>query len=881
MRWYQRFFRRDVAEKQLDDELRFHLEKQIEHNIAQGMKPEEARYAALRQFGGIEQVKEECRDVGVSHIIETFLQDIRYGLRQLRRNPGFTAVAVLTLALGIGANTAIFSVVEGVLLAPLPYHQPDRLAVIWEWNPQLKKVMAISYPNFLDWQRNARSFDGVSAFAMQGFNLTSPGTPAHLNGMEISSGAFATLGVKLALGRDFTPQEDRKGGEPVAIISNRMWKSRFSGNPAVLGKLVTLDGVDYTIVGVLPASFIFFENPDIYTPLGQGDLTIRNERGSHDAMVSIGRLKPGVSLPQAQAEMNTIQEHLDQLYPNANRGLGARLVPLKQQILGNVGGTLFLLLGAVGFVLLIAGANVTNLLLARSTARTREFAIRSALGASRARLTTQLLVESVVLSVAGGGLGLLIAVFGVKPALAAVPGSLPRGGNIGVNIPVLLFAFVLAVAAGIIFGLVPALKSSRTDLQIALKEGGRGSTSIHHRTQHILVVVEMVLTMALLAGAGLLFRTIRNLWSVNPGFDTQHVVTFKVGLSPSLSKTPADIRSAYQQLVERIRGVPGVQAADFTFLVPMSRLNNDVPFWIGSQKPAVVQTAPQTLAYWTGPDYLKTLQIPLLRGRFLTPEDTTKSGCVTVIDSVFARTYFMGKGPIGQTVTFGWSPPWGPCRIVGVVGHVHHWGLGKTGHDVQAQNYLSLFQTPDLWVSLGFPETSILVRTPLDTAAVMPAIRNVVYGIGGNQPVYDIQTMQEIVRESMAGQRFPMILLGAFAGLALLLASVGIYGVISYAVTQRTHEIGIRMALGAEKTDVLRMVIGQGLKLALIGVAIGIAGALALTRFLSSLLYGVEPTDPLTFIAVSLVLVVVALAACYIPARRASKVDPMVALRHE
>jgi predicted permease len=880
MRWYQRFFRRELAETQLDDELRFHLEKQIEQNIVQGMGSEEARYAALRQFGGVEQVKEECRQVGFSHVIETLVQDIRYGLRQLRRNPGFTIVAIVTLALGIGATTAIFSVVEGVLLAPLPYRQPDRLVMVWEWNPQLKNVMAISYPNFLDWQHDALSFDGMAAFAWQGFNLTSPGTPAHLNGMEISTGAFATLGVKLAVGREFTPQEDRQGGEPVAIISNRLWESRYSGSPEVLGKLVTLDDVDHTIVGVLPAGFNLFGNPDILTPLGQGDLTIRGERGSHAAMVAIARLKADLSLHQAQAEMSAVQERLDQLYPNADRGLGVRVVPLKQQIVGNVGRTLFLLLGAVVLVLLIAGANVANLLLARFAARTHEFAIRSALGASRAHLAMQMLIESTVLSLAGGGFGLLIAAFGVKPVLAVVPGSLPRGGNIGLNIPVLLFAFVIAVAVGIVFGLAPALKSSRADLQVPLREGSRGSTNIHLRTQHILVVVEMVLTMILLVGAGLLFRTIRNLWSVKPGFDTQHVLTFRVGLSPSLSKTPADIRTAYQQLVERIRGIPGVQAADLTFLVPLSRVNNDVPFWIGSERPAAVQTAPQTLVYWTGQDYLKTLEISLLRGRFFTLEDTTKSACVTVIDSVFAHAYFKGMDPIGKTLTFGWSAPWGPCRIVGVVGHVRHWGLGNTGQYTQAQSYLSLSQMPDPWVSLGFPQTSILVRTALDTAAVMPAIRKVVYGVGEGQPVYEIRTMQKIVSESMAGQRFPLILLGAFAGLALLLASVGLYGVISYSVTQRTREIGIRMALGAEKSHVLRMVIRQGLKLALIGVAIGIAGALALARFLSSMLYGVNPTDPLTFIAVSLILITIALVACYIPARRAANVDPMVALRY-
>ncbi|MGC1105726.1 MAG: ABC transporter permease [Candidatus Acidiferrales bacterium] len=813
-------------------------------------------------------------------------QDIKYGLRMLGKAPGFTAVAVLTLALGIGANTAMFSVVEGVVLAPLPYSQPDRLVVVWESNLHFKHTVWPSYPNFQDWQRGAGSFQQMAALRWQDYDLTGPGAPEHLQGENVSLGFFTTLGVKLALGRNFSRQEDQRGGPPVVIVSNRFWRNRLFGNAEALGKAVTLNGVDYTVVGVLPPDFRFGdEQTDVYTPLGQGDPLMLDPRGA-PAVLSIARLKPGVSIAQARAEMSAIQGHLEQLYPDANRGLGTDVVPLKQVMIGDVSGTLLLLLGAVGLVLLIACANVANLLLARSAARTREFAIRSALGASRARVVRQLLMESTLLSLAGAVLGLAIAKWGVSPVLAAVPRSLPRSENIGVNAPVLLFTLGVSIAVGILFGLAPALKSSKTDLQISLKEGGRGATSAHHRVQNSLVIVQMTLTLVLLVGAGLLFRTIDHLWDTNPGFDTQHVITFKVGFSPSLTKTALSMRTAYRQLLERVRMIPGVQAADFTYIVPLVGENNVAPFWIGSQKPAVVQAAPRMMVFDTGPDYLNAMGISLIRGRFFTQDDTTRSPCVAAIDTVFANTYFHGEDPLGQGLNFGWTPPWGPCRIVGVVGHVKQWGLGDESSYTQAQAYFPLYQIPDEWVtgSQGFPTTTILVRTPLAAATVMPAIKNVVYGIGKDQPIYDVRTMQDIASESMSSQRFPMILLEVFAGLALLLAAVGIYGVISYSVSQRIHEIGIRMALGAERRDVFRMVIGQGLWLAVAGLAIGAVAALILTRLLSSftnLLYGVRASDPATFIAVAVVLALVALVACYVPARRATRVEPIEALRYE
>ena len=875
-------FRKQRLEQDLNSELQAHLDLLTEENIRKGMSPADARYAARREFGGLEQTKELYRDQRGLPFLEAFLQDVRFGLRMLRKNPGFTAVAVLTLALGIGANTAMFSVIEGVVLAPLRYLQPDRLVMVWENNPRFPRVW-VSYPNFRDWQRSARSFQQMAAFREQGVDLTGPGTPEHLDAKQISLGFFRTLGAELTLGREFSAEEDRHGGTPVVILSSRLWRDRFDGSPKALGKSVTLDGLDYTIVGVTAPGFRLEGDADVYLPLGQGDPLVLNDRAGHDGIFSVARLEPEVTLSQGQAEMSAIQNGLDQLYPDANLDLGIYIEPLKQEIVGDVGTTLLLLLGAVGLVLLIACANVANLLLARSAARGREFAVRSALGASRARLLRQLLTEGVLLSLAGAGLGLLFSMVLLRSVLAAVPGILPRSENIGVNVLVLLFTLGVSIFVGILFGLAPALKSWNADPQASLKEGGRGSTSAHHRAQSSLVIVQMALTLVLLVGAGLLFQTIRHLWTVNPGFDTQHVITFKVGVSHSLTKTASSTRIAYQQLIERIRKIPGVRAADFTSTVPLSGQGWTMPFWIGSQRPDSLQGAPRVVMSLTGPDYLRTMGIPLLRGRFFTPEDTTKTPCVMIIDSVFAKKYFPDSDPLTQTLSAGFSPM-GPCRIVGVVGHVRHWLLQDPSAYTQIQAYLPIYQDPDKWVLVNYPGSTIVVRTPLELVTLMPDIKAAVYGAGSDQPVYDVRTIQQIVSESMSSQRFPMILLGAFAVLALLLASVGIYGVISYSVTERVHEIGIRMSLGAERQSIFRLVIRQGLRLVFAGLAIGVAAALILTRLLSAfshLLYGVAAGDPLTFATVSLVLITVAVLACYIPARRAMRVDPMIALRYE
>jgi predicted permease len=733
----------------------------------------------------------------------------------------------------------------------------------------------------MDWERAAPPFEKMSAFARRSFDLSSPGNPEHLEGSEISSSFLSTLGVRLALGREFSAEEDRNGGAPVAIISNGLWRDRFGGNASVLGKSVVLNGVETTVVGVLQPGFRFGTGyADVYIPIGQRKLVDANDRTAHDVMC-VARLNPGVSLSQADAQMNAIQENIDRLNPETEQGLGIKILPAKEPLVGDVRGTLLLLLGAVGVVLLIACANVANLLLARSAARAREFSIRAALGAGRGRIVRQLITESVLLSVLGGVLGLAAAKWGLNATVATLAADLPRGDNIHLNASVLFFAMGLSLGVGILFGLAPALRSSKADLQPSLKEGGRGSTARHHRTQSGLVIVQVALTLVLLAGAGLLFRTIQQLWKADLGFESQHVLTFQVGLSPSAISTGASVRAAYQQLLDRIRQIPGIEGAEITTEVPMTHQMNAIPFWVDSHRPASVAEAPRTLGSITGPDFLQVMHIPIIRGRFINQQDTVNSPLVAVIDTELARTYFPGKDPIGRTITF---PQVGDYRIIGVVGHVQHWEVGYSSPFMQNQSYVSIYQIQDRWMTTIDTWTWVVLRTPLDASIVLPEIRKAVYSAASDQTLYHPQTMFEIVSESMAPQRFPLILLGSFATFALLLAAIGIYGVISYSVTQRVHEIGIRLALGAEKRDVFRMVVSQGLTLAFAGLVIGVTAALILTRLLlsfSSLLYGVGASDPATLVSVSALLIGVAILACYLPARRATRVDPIVALRYE
>ena len=643
----------------------------------------------------------------------TLWQDLRYGLRALRSSLSFTIVALLTLALGIGANTAIFSVVQGVLLAPLPYREPDRLVLVFLNNFRLKSPTYLSYADFLDWRGSAGSFEKMAAYLWRSYDLSAPGTPEHLEGRQISANFFSTLGVAVAPGREFSPEEDRPGAPPVAIISNSLWRDRFGSNPNALGKSIVLDGVESTIVGVLPAGFRFGTEPaDVYTPIGQLPLVEQQDRTVHN-VVCVARLNPGVSLAQADAEMNAIQENIDRLHPDVERGLGAKLIPVKEELVGDVRGTLLLLLGAVSVVLLIACANVANLLLARAAGRGREFAIRFALGASRARIVRQLITESVVLSLFGGALGLVAAKWGLDTGLAALAADLPRTDRIGVNISVLLFVLAISIVVGILFGLAPALRGSHTDIQTSLKEGGRGGTAAHQRAQNTLVVAQMGLTLVLLAGAGLLFRTIQQAWKADLGFDARNILTFQVGLSPSATRNGAGVRAAYQHLLERIREIPGVQGADITTQVPMSHQVNAIPFWVDHHRPPSVAEAPRILGFIVGADFQRVMGIPLIRGRFINAQDTLGSPLVAVIDTEVARTYFPNQDPIGRTLT---TPQIGDYRIVGVVGHVQHWQVGFSSPFLQNQVYVSIYQIYDRWMTTIDTWTWVVVRTPLDAS---------------------------------------------------------------------------------------------------------------------------------------------------------------------
>src|SRR6185312_10347915 len=705
-------FEQKRSSSDFNSEIEAHLKDETDRLIDQGLTQQEARRTALLTFGNVTRARERFYESGRTLWVEHLWQDIRFGLRMLVKNPGFSAIAVLTLALGIGANTAIFSVVQGVMLAPLPYPDPDRLVLIWQNNPHAPRV-SVSLPDFRDWQRYAHGFDQLSGLRWYQFNLTNPGAPEHISGYEISAGFFQMLGVHPMLGREFSVQEDQPGGTPVALISYKEWQERFGGSPNTLGKSVTLNGVSYTIIGITPAGFQLASPVDVYIPLGQGDPRFNDRR--YPGVLGVARLKKDKSIRDAQNELTAVQQSLDTLYPDADRGLGVDVLPLKQAIVGDTSATLLLMLGAVALVLLIACANVANLLLARSSARSREFTIRSALGAGRIRVIQQVLTESVLLALAGGALGLAVAKLGSHLVLAMLSGTLNRTAEVGLNGPVLLFVLCLSVAVGILFGLAPALKTLSSDLQSSLKRGARGSTGSSHRTQNALIVGQMALTLMLLVGAALLFRTIHDLWRADPGFTADNLLTFKVGLSPSVSRTPATARAAHHELMDRICAIPGVQSADSTNLVPLSQLNNFAPFWIGRRETTPLAEASRLLLYWTGPDYIKAFEIPLLRGRYFTDQDNAGSERVIVIDSVLAQTYFAGKDPIGESITINL---WGDARVVGVVGHIRHSGLGDPVAFTQPQAYAPLNQLPDASVPSVYSGLTIVLRTTLDPASI-------------------------------------------------------------------------------------------------------------------------------------------------------------------
>ena len=823
--------------------------------------------------------------------MESLLQDVRYALRMLRKSPGFAAVAILTLALGIGANTAIFSVVNGVLLNPLPYPQPEQLVALYQRTPNFTEA-SIPYPNFLDWQRETRSFSSLAAYRHDDFNLTGTGEPERLKGEMVSASFFPLLGVKPVVGRTFMESEDLLGGATVALISDNLWKQKFGSSPEVVGKSLDLDDKLYNIVGVIPASFHyhnenFDEDKDVYVPIGQWSDPLFRDRRTGMGMDAIARLEPGVTVDQARADLNAVATHLAQIYPESNKDSGASVVPLKENLVGdehslfgNIRPFLLVLLSAVAFVLLIACANVANLLLARSTTRMREVAVRVALGASPARIARQILTESVLLALFGGAFGLLLAAQGTRAAIKLLPNALPRPEEVHLDSHVLLFTLAASTLAGILFGMIPALKTSTTNIQATLKAGGRG-TSERHRTHGVLVAVEMALALVLLAGAGLMIRSFGKLWSVNPGFDAQGVLNFDLTASKPLGNTPPEIRSAFRKFHDTIAAVPGVEAVSLTAGSSPMWSDSEMPLWLeGEPKPASTLEMKDSLFYIVQPDYLRVMKIPLKRGRFLTESDNETAPMVIVIDEEFAHRFFRDRDPIGQHVNFDILNT--TAEVVGVVEHVKQWGMDENSSSpVHAQFYLALSQTPDRFFTLLARGLGVVARTRPEFPSNGRPIITAVQSVNSEIVVYGLRSMTNIIAESLAAQRFAMVLLGVFAALATILASVGIYGVISYIASQRTHEIGIRMALGAKQGDVLRMVLSQAGRMAVIGVAIGVVAGFGLMRLMSSLLFGVSPHDPITFAAVGLLLILVALAACYIPARRASSVDPMVALRYE
>jgi predicted permease len=803
----------------------------------------------------------------------------------LAKNPAFTAVAVLTLALGIGANTALFSVVNGVLLDPLPYPKPDQLVALYS-RTAASPWWSISYPNFLDWVRDNRSFSALAGYREDDFSLTGTGEPERVMAEMVSTSFFPLLGVQPSVGRAFLPEEDHVGAAPVVMISSGLWKRKFGAAPSAVGKSLALDGKAYTIIGVVPEDFRYSGNnfetkAEVFVPIGQWDNPVFRDRKVGMGMNAVGRLKPGVSFEQAKADMDALGAHLAETFPDADKGTGITMLPLKQNIVGKIKPFLLVLLAAVGFVLLISCVNVANLLLARSTARIHEFAVRAALGANRRRVVRQLLTESVVLALAGGGLGVVIASCGLKLALNALPQALPRVEQIRLDGRVLLFTVVASTLSGILFGLAPGLKTSRTDLQMTLKEGGRGLSGARHGAQRALVAAEMALALVLLAGAGLMIRSLVNLWNVDPGFDSQNVLTFRSALPVATALTPDSVRAAWRQLEERLNAVPGVQSAALTVGATPMAGDEEFPFWVdGRPKPATEAEMKQTIIYNVQSGYLKVMRTPLLRGRFLSPADDEHSPLVAVIDERFQQQFFGHQDPIGQRIHFAIFE--GTAEIVGVVGHVKQWGLAADmNSSMQAQCYLAMAQIPSKFVPLLAGFTGIALRTAGSPLAQLASLRYALHQVNSQQAMYNIRTMDEIISDSLATRRFSMVLLGVFAVLALVMSCIGIYGVVSYIAGQRSHEIGIRMALGADRLTVLRMVLGDGVKMALVGVGIGLPAALGLTRLMANMLFGIRTYDPASFAVVTALLVLVALAACSIPARRATKVDPLVALRYE
>ena len=811
--------------------------------------------------------------------MRTLWQDLRYGFRTLLRKPGFTIVAIIALALGIGANSAIFSVINSVLLRPLPYYEPDRLVSINHDYPKINLKASVSAIGYTHYRDNAKSFESVAAITGGSFNLTGGGDPEQLNGSPVTHNFFSALGARPALGRVFLPEEDQPGKNKVVVLSHNFWQRRFGGDPSIVNKNITLNDESYAVVGIMPPSFQFGREfgqiVDLWTPIAFTPEQLSYDRLTFENLFVFARLKPGVTIGQAQAELDTIAANLRRDYmPGADRSnWGLVTGSINELVVGAIRRALWILMGIVGLVLLIACANVANLLLARAADRQKEMAIRTALGAGRWRVIRQLLTESVLLSVMGGALGLALAYTGINALVKFKGAQIPRASEIGLDWRVLVFTIAVSLLTGVIFGLVPALQSSKTDLHETLKEGGRsGSSGARAWVRNSLVVVEMALALVVLVSAGLLIRSFWRLQQVNPGFSPQNILAMSLTLPANKYREPAQRVNFFNELLQRVRALPGVQSAGATSNLPLGGNNSSGSFRIEGREIPQGQSMPHGDRWSATTDYFSTMKIPIIRGRFFDDRDTMDSQPVAIIDEAMARKYWPDEEPLGKRISFQalrgnriWR------EIVGIVGHVKHSGLEG---ESRVQYYI-----PHSQVQNGF--MSLVIRTNTDPASLSGVARNAVSQLDKDLPVFRVQTMDQFVIESMSQRRFAMTLVGIFASVALLLAGVGLYGVLSYSITQRLHEIGIRMALGAQLRDVLRLVVGQGMLLALVGVVIGAVAAFLLTRLMANLLFEVKPSDPTTFVVIAILLTFVAFLSCLVPALRAMKVDPIVALRYE
>ena len=884
MNWWQRLFRRTKMENQLEKELRFHLDQHASDLIAHGLSPDEARRQSRLALGGPEQAKENCRDARGTRWLEDLLRDFRYAIRMLQKQPSFAVVALLTLALGIGATTVMFTLINGVLLKPLPYSDPDKLVSVNgqsdRWNAEIFGEQNVAYLDFLDCARESRSLT-IAAALYNGGTVSEPGEPEYVDLREISSGLFSVLRVPIVQGRSFLPEEDRQGAAPVAILGSGFWQRHFAGRTDAVGSSVVLDGKRFTIVGIAPAGFkLFGDEADIYTPVGQDTARYLRNRAAHPMHV-VGRLQSGTTLSQAQNELALLGHHLAEQFPDTNAGRTFQVRSLRPNV-GNVGSKLWLLLGAVGLVLLVACVNVASLLLARAVSRERELAMRAALGASRGRLVRQCLTESAMLGLAGGLLGVLIAADGVRPFVQVWPGALPRAEEVRVDWHVLLFAFGVSMLSGLLFGLAPALRAPFSNLEQKLRTGARSIAGSSRRLHGIFVISEIALAIILLVSAGMLGRTLLHLSSLDAGVDVRNVLVTRMALSPATLADPAKTRAAWKDVLARARNVPGVQSVATVDTFPMRAGDNEEGYWTSADVPPA-NKLPFALLTSVSTDYLNVMRIPLRRGRFFDDHDTLESTPVIVIDEVLAQNAFGTQDPVGKRL---WIPDMGyggnVFEIVGVVGHVRHWGLaGDDQAKVRAQIYYPFAQLPDGFMHRWSELMSIAVRTEIPPLSALASLRSELKGVAGDQVLYEVRTMEQLASESLAEQRFLSLLFGIFAGLALLLACIGIYGVLAYLTGLRVPEIGVRMALGATARDVIRLVLRQSLGMVFGGIAVGIVTALAAGRLLMHTVDGMQSNEPSTFIIMISVLIVAALLASFGPALRASRVDPVTALRQD